>query len=67
MATARDSILHEKVGRLLDRELGRTAHRDEIRSWLQTCSVAVAYTDDTPAAKAALIRELTPEFNEVVP
>jgi hypothetical protein len=61
------SILHQKVGRLLDRELGRTASRDEIRDWLQECSFAVTYTDDPNAAKSALVLELAPELNEIVP
>ena len=61
------SILHEKVGRMLDRELGRAATRDEIRAWLEQCSFAVIYTDDLAATKAALMSELTPELNEVVP
>ncbi len=61
------SILHEKVGRQLDRELGRAATRDEIRAWLEHCSFAVVYTDDISATKAALMAELDPELNEVLP
>lgn len=61
------SILHEKVGRRLDRELGRSATRDEIRAWLEGCTFAVAFTDDLTTTKAALMHELKPEFNEIVP
>ena len=61
------SILHEKVGRRLDRELGRSATRDEIRGWLEQCSFAVVYTDDISETKAALMEELDPELNEVLP
>jgi hypothetical protein len=61
------SILHEKVGRQLDRELRRTATKDEIRAWLERCSFAVVYTDDINATKAELMAELDPELNEVVP
>lgn len=61
------SILHEKVGRLLDKEFGRAATRDEIREWLERCTIRLVYTEDTRQVKAALIHELNPELNEVVP
>ncbi|WP_299442124.1 hypothetical protein [uncultured Phycicoccus sp.] len=61
------SILHEKVGRILDKELGRTATREEIRAWLERCTFRVTYTEDTRQVKAALINELSPELNEVTP
>ena len=52
---------------MLDREMGRPASRDEIRAWLERCSFAVVYTDDIGATKAALMTELDPELNELLP
>jgi hypothetical protein len=61
------SILHAKVGRILDAELGRTADAAAIRSWLATCTFAVQVTDQPETLKTRLIETLNPEFNEVVP
>lgn len=61
------SILHEKVGRRLDCELGRRAARDEIRAWLERCTFAYRLTDDPSALKARIMDELQPELNEVRP
>jgi hypothetical protein len=61
------SILHEKVGRRLDRVLGRTASRDEIRDWLNGCTFTYRLTEDGPALKARLMDELDPELNEIRP
>jgi hypothetical protein len=61
------SILHDKVGRRLDRELGRRADRDEIRAWLQRCTFAYRLTDSPSTLKAQIMDELNPELNEVRP
>lgn len=61
------SILHEKVGRRLDRELGRRAGRDEIRAWLERCTFAYRLTEHPAALKARIMDELQPELNEVRP
>ncbi|WP_345262613.1 MrcB family domain-containing protein [Nocardioides nanhaiensis] len=61
------SILHEKVGRLLDRELGRRAQRDEIRDWLNSCTFAAESSDAPARRKFELMGELLPRFNEKTP
>lgn len=61
------SILHEQVGRRLDRELGRRAGRDEIRAWLERCTFAYRLTEHPAALKARIMDELQPELNEVRP
>jgi hypothetical protein len=58
------SILHNKVGRMLDKELGRTATRDEIRSFLRSCEVAWRATDDPASLKQRIMDELDPPLNE---
>ncbi len=37
------SVLHKQVGEALDRSLGRVATKDEIRAWLENCTVAWKY------------------------
>lgn len=49
------SILHEKIGRRLDRQLGRTASRDEIRDWLVGCTFAYLMTSDASSLKARIM------------
>ena len=61
------SILHGKVGRLLDDDLGRDATRDEIRHWLEQTSVAWKADSDPESLKARIIDEFHPKFNDVVP
>src|SRR4051794_16650293 len=39
------SVLHGKIGRQLDAELGRPASRDEIRDWLERCMFKYKITD----------------------
>src|SRR4051794_36602274 len=46
------SILHGKVGRDLDAELGRTASRDEIAERLNKCTFVYQLTDRPQALKA---------------
>ncbi|MFI2567495.1 MrcB family domain-containing protein [Cellulosimicrobium funkei] len=61
------SILHQKVGQLLDVSLGRPASRDEIRDRLRQGWFAVAYTDDPTTLKAQLMDALNPPLNDVRP
>lgn len=61
------SILHDKIGQRLDRALGRTATRDEIRDWLRGCTFTYRLTEDGPALKARLMDEFDPELNEIRP
>jgi|GEM_PF-6140891 len=61
------SVLHKKIGRRLDQELGREATREEIRDWLGTCDVAWKASDDRKRLKARIMAELKPALNEVIP
>ena len=61
------SVLHKKVGRGLDEQLGREASRDEIREWLATCEIAWTASNDRERLKARIMKELEPEFNDVMP
>ncbi|MFC0224758.1 MrcB family domain-containing protein [Nocardioides zeicaulis] len=61
------SSLHDKVGRRLDAELGRTATRDEIREWLNTCTFTVEPDTDPTPRKRELILDLKPLFNDRLP
>lgn len=61
------SSLHEKVGRMLDAEHGRTAARDEIRAWLNTCTFTFELRTDTASRKRELILGLEPQLNDRLP
>ncbi len=61
------SVLHKAVGKRLDREYGREATRDEIRSWLNRCEVAWNTTEERQELKARIMVELEPALNEVTP
>ena len=60
------SILHEKIGRRLDRELGRRAGRDEIRAWLERCTFAYRLTEH-PQPSRRRSWTAAAELNEVRP
>lgn len=61
------SVLHKQVGEVLDAELGRQASKDEIREWLEKCTVAWKYDDNPAPLKARIMDELSPRFNTVYP
>lgn len=61
------SVLHAKVGRRLDEELGRTATATEIEQWLSHCAVSVVYTSAPRQLKRELMQELHPALNERLP
>lgn len=61
------SVLHQKVGRLLDTELGRVAEATEIEAWLSNCSFQWVDTERPRDLKAQLMAALNPRFNEVSP
>ena len=52
------SSLHNRIGRQLDEEYGRTATRDEIRSWLGRGTVSWVSTDQPEELKEELLRIL---------
>lgn len=59
------SVLHKKVGQLLDEQLGRTSTGDEIRGFLSDCKVAWKVSSDPVRLKAELVDALEPTLNEV--
>lgn len=61
------SILHAKVGRMLDEQLGREATGDDIRKFASTCTFAWQESGNPKALKALIIDELHPRFNEIRP
>jgi MoxR-like ATPase len=58
------SILHDKVGRLLDQELGRPARSEEIRSRLTRWTFAWRETAAPEELKAQIMDRFHPMFNE---
>ncbi|WP_229075031.1 PIN-like domain-containing protein [Actinoplanes sp. DH11] len=58
----RSSVLHDRVGRLLDTP-ERDAPAADIAEWLSRCTVRWGRTDDPSSAKEVLVRELQPIFN----
>ena len=61
------SVLHKQVGAMLDETLGRESTKEEIRSWLESCTVAWKFDGEPAALKASIIHEFEPPFNTVVP
>ena len=61
------SVLHKQVGELLDETLAREATKEEIRSWLEDCTVAWKYDSKPAALKARVMEQFSPRFNTAVP
>lgn len=61
------SVLHDKVGRLLDDRLGRPATRDDIRGELQSGWFAVAFAPEPDRLKAQVMDALRPPLNKIRP
>ncbi len=61
------SVLHDKVGRLLDAQLGRDASAADIEHWLSGCSFQYCLTERPRELKAEVMAKLNPKFNEVSP
>jgi hypothetical protein len=60
------SVLHDQVGRKLDRS-GPEATAADIASWLGQCEVRWRETDDPEAEKDTLVLAFGPRFNRQVP
>ncbi|MFC6015206.1 HNH endonuclease [Plantactinospora solaniradicis] len=61
------SVLHKQVGAELDATEGRVATADEIAGWLGGRTVRWHPTDRRLELKAALVRQLSPRFNHLIP
>ena len=61
------SILREKIGRILDQDLGRDATADEITGYLRAGTFAWCSTANASQLKARIMDELRPALNDVRP